>query len=1179
MMDPSTVQPRPSTPVLSGKRPVARALELGVRALIAKQAEDGSWEGEVVWSAMLAAEFVLACHLMARAIDSVRSRRLLLHFERTRLATGTWGLSEWSEPSLFVTAIVYVAARVLGVRAEDALVARALAFIRKEGVASIPSWGKFWLAMMNLYGWDGVNPVSPELWGMPRWMPIHPARYYCHTRLIYMGMAALYGQRLTAPKTPFIEALRLELYPNGFEAIDFAAARTALRKGDLYAPPSAALRASYGILVWLESVPRKNRRREALRALRKRIRHELRTTHHTSISPVSGLLNILALHDADPYDPDAEKAFAKLDDWIWEDDENGARVTGARSITWDTSLSTQALAEASRHIDARDALERADRFLETQQMHGSFEVSARDLDRVEPDGGYCFAGVWHGWPVSDCTAEAILARLESPHGHPAKQDVEAAVRFILGSQNADGGFGSYEPRRTRFSLEWLNPAEMFGDSMTESSYVECTASCIAGLAGARAHLADPEIVDRPLARAVARLQKAQLSNGAWLGAWGVRLVYGTLFGIRGLLAGGVPSTDPQIRSACEMLKSHQRADGGWGEAHVAGPSPVYQDAERSQVIQTAWALIALLAADDPDWRAIERAAHFLADAQLENGDFSQEEPAGVFFHTALLDYTLYKNYFPVWALAQYETHRKRRERERAPSRPRVKGNGAAMNSLQVNASQANSGAARPLPRVSGGLPLVGHLVPFVRTAVKLLERARAECGDVAAFDVGPKKMVLLTGPKASEAFFRASDDVLNPSEAYKMMEPVFGKDVVYDAPPAKMAEQFSMLLPCLQDRRMRSYGEVIASEVDRSVRTWGDEGIIDMYEYTKVLTNFTSSTCLLGRRFRDEMTEEFAPIYTDLEHAITPLAYLNAHLPIPTFRKRDRARALLVEMITKMIADRRGARGESEGEDFLQILMETKYKSGESLSEHEITGLLLAAMFAGHHTSAVTAAWMMLELVRAPHLYERVRSELFRVYGPDGPVTYPSLREVLVTEGCVKETLRMHPPLFMLMRVAMRDWEYDGYVIPKGTNLIVSPTVTHRIPELFSEPDRFDPDRFGPGREEDKRPFAFQAFGGGSHKCLGNAFALLQIKTVFAILMRRFEFSSCGDPFEPDFHGIVIGPKQPCRVRYRRIHPDEASRLTDVARAESGGAHGTATAASNGTTAPARCPVTGIGQA
>jgi sterol 14-demethylase len=488
--------------------------------------------------------------------------------------------------------------------------------------------------------------------------------------------------------------------------------------------------------------------------------------------------------------------------------------------------------------------------------------------------------------------------------------------------------------------------------------------------------------------------------------------------------------------------------------------------------------------------------------------------------------------------------------------------------------QQSRAVGRPLPRVPGGLPLVGHLVPFVRTAVGLLDQARAACGDVAAFDVGPKTMVLLSGTKASEAFFRASDEVLSPREAYKMMQPVFGKDVVYDASQEKMIEQFSMLLPCLQDRRMRSYADVIAREVERSLSSWGDEGVLDVYEFTKVLTNFTSSTCLLGRKFREEMTDEFARIYGDLERGITPLAFLNAHLPIPSFRKRDRARVLLVDMISKMIRDRRGANMEP-GEDFLQILMDTKYASGEPLSDHEITGLLLAAMFAGHHTSAVTTAWMMLELARSPSLYGRVQSEIFRVYGESGQVTYQSLREVPVTEGCVKETLRLHPPLFMLMRVATRDWEYDGYVFPKGTHLLVSPTVTHRIPALFREPDRFDPDRFGPGREEDKQPFAFQAFGGGSHKCLGNAFALLQIKSIFAILMRRYRFTSYGDPFVPDFHGVVVGPKQPCRVRYRRIQPQEAAELAAAARARAPETLKASSAASSG----ARCPVSGVGQA
>jgi lanosterol synthase len=612
---------------------------------------------------MLASQFVLACHLMKRPIDTLRARRILLHFEKTRLPSGTWGLSEWSPPSLFVTTLVYVAARMLGAESTGPLLVRAIAFLRREDVVSIPSWGKFWLAMQNLYGWEGVNPVSPELWGMPRWLPVHPARYYCHTRLIYMGMATLYGQRLTAPLSPLTQAIRLELYPNGFEAVDFGRGRTALREGDLYAPPSPVLRASYRVLGWLERVTSEERRSRSLGVLRDRIRQELRTTNHTSISPVSGLLNILALHAVDPNDPDAQKAFAKMDDWFWEDDEAGARVTGARSGTWDSSFAVLALAAASPRAETEDALVRADRFLATQQFHGPLAESldACAIDRIEPDGGYCFAGVWHGWPVSDCTAEAILARLESPFGNASKEEIEAAVRFILRTQNPDGGFGTYEATRAPFSLEWLNPAEMFGDSMTESSYVECTASCIAALAKARRHFHDPSVVDAAIGRAVRVLRAAQLPNGAWPGAWGVRLVYGTMFGVRGLIAGGVAKDDPQIRKACAWLKSHQSADGGWGEAHVATRSAHYEDADRSLVIQTAWALCALLSAADPERDAIDRAAQFLAAAQLPTGEWEQREPAGVFFHTALLDYTLYKLYFPVMALAQYQSYRERTE--------------------------------------------------------------------------------------------------------------------------------------------------------------------------------------------------------------------------------------------------------------------------------------------------------------------------------------------------------------------------------------------------------------------------------------------------------------------------------------------------------------------------------------
>ena len=650
----------------------ARALTRGVDALVASQDGDGSWEGECIWCALLSAEYVLAFHIMGVPIPEVRVKRLILHFRRTALPSGLWGLSEVGQPSLFVTTLVYVAARVLGVTPGDPLLASARALFAKEGsVLAIPTWGKFWLALLSLYDWKGVQPVVPELWAMPEAAPVHPSRYYCHTRLIYLAMATLYAERFQTAVTPLTRAIREELFPQGFERADFSKGRTLLRRDDLYDPPSLALRGAYECLRVVDRVRSRKSRRGLLDELRAAIRWELGVSNHTSISPVSGLLNILALWASDPKDPDVERAVERFDCWIWEDDVDGARVTGARSAIWDTSFALQAVVAAEGGERTKAVVEHADRFLAAQQIRSTFPGFAEN-HRIDPEGGYPFSWVWHGWPVSDCTAEAILARLgANVAGGPTDDDVALAASFILRTQGPDGGFGSYEPKRVPFSLEWLNPAEMFGDSMTEAGYVECTSSCIVALERIlteRPHLLSrPELTGIPnaVARGAANIRRQQLPDGSWPGAWGVRLIYGTWFGVRGLLGAGASPTDPAIKKACAWLKSRQRVDGSWGERqepHATG----YVEHADGQVVQTAWALIALSEAEDPDFHVLERAAAFLTNAQLGSGEWPREYPVGLFFRTALLEYALYRRYFPVWGLALFEARRKTRTNAAAP---------------------------------------------------------------------------------------------------------------------------------------------------------------------------------------------------------------------------------------------------------------------------------------------------------------------------------------------------------------------------------------------------------------------------------------------------------------------------------------------------------------------------------
>ena len=476
----------------------------------------------MVWCPMLTAQYVLMNHIMGLHSGTGAAAGSCCGSSSARgSGKGSGGLHEHSRPYLFVTALVYVAARLLGVDRDDALIARAGLFLREEGVPGIPSWGKFWLALLNLYDWRGLNPVLPELWFLPGRIPLHPSNWYCHTRLIHMAMAAVYSHRHQAPVTPVIEALREELFPEGFESIDFAAGRKRLREGDLFARPTIWLRAAYAVGRIYERLHSRRLRRRCVQALVERIRWELASSSHTSISPVSGFLNILALWLKDPDDPDCQKALAQADGWIWEDEDSGTRVTGARSASWDTGFALQAVATVRDIPGVPVALEKGNEFLHGQQIRESFD-GYRAAYRNDPKGGWCFAGVWHGWPVTDCTAEAVLGMLAARPGTGDPHSLREAIGFMLRGQNRDGGFGSYEARRSRFGLEWLNPAEMFGESMTERSYVECTASCLAALAACRLHF--PDTVDATAARAMQRgdawLRRTQASDGAWRGVWG-----------------------------------------------------------------------------------------------------------------------------------------------------------------------------------------------------------------------------------------------------------------------------------------------------------------------------------------------------------------------------------------------------------------------------------------------------------------------------------------------------------------------------------------------------------------------------------------------------------------------------------------------------------------------------------
>ena len=442
-----------------------------------------------------------------------------------------------------------------------------------------------------------------------------------------------------------------------------------------------------------------------------------------------------------------------------------------------------------------------------------------------------------------------------------------------------------------------------------------------------------------------------------------------------------------------------------------------------------------------------------------------------------------------------------------------------------------------VPRVSGGEEEHGHLEEFRTDPIGLMQRVRDECGDVGWFQLAGKHVILLTGAGANEFFFRSADEDLDQAEAYPFMTPIFGKGVVFDASPERRKEMLHN--SALRGEHMKGHAVTIEGEVRKMVADWGDEGEIDLLDFFAELTIYTSTACLIGLKFRNQLDSRFAHFYHQLERGTDPLCYVDPYLPIESFRVRDEARVGLVALVQE-IMDQRIANPpkDKSDRDMLDVLVSIKDEDGNlRFSADEVTGMFISLMFAGHHTSSGTSAWTLIELMRHPQAYADVVAELDELYADGQEVSFHALRQIPKLENVLKETLRLHPPLIILMRVAQGEFEVEGYPIHKGDFVAASPAISNRIAEDFPEPDSFDPDRYEKPRQEDLvNRWTWIPFGAGRHRCVGAAFAQMQIKAIFSVLLREYEFEMAqpADSYHNDHSKMVVQLARPAKVLYRK---------------------------------------------
>ncbi|MCY3932202.1 MAG: cytochrome P450 [Acidobacteria bacterium] len=441
--------------------------------------------------------------------------------------------------------------------------------------------------------------------------------------------------------------------------------------------------------------------------------------------------------------------------------------------------------------------------------------------------------------------------------------------------------------------------------------------------------------------------------------------------------------------------------------------------------------------------------------------------------------------------------------------------------------------ARAVPELAGGWPLLGHLAEFRKDPVSTLNRGWRDHGEIFRLRLGPRDLVLFVGPEAHDFYFRASDDELDAKAVYQFTVPIFGRGVAYDVAPELMSEQLGFLFPALGAPSMRRFVRLMLEETSEFADALGEEGEIDLPSAMNQLTVNIASHCLLGREVREQVDEGFAEAYHDLQKGINTLGFFLPRLPTAAHRSRDRARRRVAALFGEIMAERR--RSGAAPDDFMQTLMRAQYKDGRALSDDEITGILLTVLFAGQHTSAVLATWTGLELMAAPSYAARLRDEIQEVYGQGEELSLASLRRQTALENAVRECERLHPPLILLVRKVLKPLRFGDYDVPAGALAMVSPAVSHRLPSVFADPERFHPERFAPPAREDKsHRYALIGFGGGKHLCMGKHFAYAQLKAIWTVLLDRFEWVLDTAMPAPNYGSWVTGPEEPCRVRYRR---------------------------------------------
>jgi cytochrome P450 len=433
----------------------------------------------------------------------------------------------------------------------------------------------------------------------------------------------------------------------------------------------------------------------------------------------------------------------------------------------------------------------------------------------------------------------------------------------------------------------------------------------------------------------------------------------------------------------------------------------------------------------------------------------------------------------------------------------------------TDVATAQPAARRLAPGPRGSL-VMGNLPAFREDAIKMLMDLQREYGDVARQRLGPYLVHSVTHPEGVRHVLQGNYKNYSRGKFYENFKLFFG-DGLLTTDGEYWLRHRRMAQPLFHRKVVDQCTDTATAAIAAMLDRWESER--EPVELVGEMMHVSLS--ILGRVV-------FNMDFSGYAHVITPAVlvglktmmpqgnlndFLPRWVPTPYNRRLSGAQNTLRDVMHKVIREHEvGGDGTIDLITLLQSAKDTE--TGRALTDQELHDEVMTIFMAGHETTGNGMAWTLYAVAEHPKVRERLEAEVDEVLG-GRPPTLEDLANLPYTKMVVDESLRVYPPIWGYTRDPIADDEIDGYHIPAGSTIFLSPYVTQRHPDVWDDPERFDPERFAPGRVESYPPFSYFPFGGGSRKCIGFHLALLQMQLVTAMVAQRFRVETVpGHPVE-----------------------------------------------------------------